>query len=536
MNNKTEKIKYFAYLRKSSEGKERQALSIPAQKDKLLEMFGDLDVEFIEEEKSAFFPHNRPKFSDMLTRLRSGERQGLLAWHPDRLSRNEVDAAAITYMLRTNEIQDLKFATYHFENHTAEGIWMLQMALSQSQYESAKKGPAVKRGLETKAKMGIFPAPAPLGYCNSKYEESGKKNIYTDKERLPLLRKMVDLMLAGNHSPDKIRKIANEEWGFRTPNGKKMARSTAYNIFTRPFYYGEFEYPAKSGKWYKGIHEPLMTRDEYEHIQHLLGRPSQTRAKEYAFAFRGPIRCGECGAMVTAEHKTKHSKKGVRHYTLYHCTKRKDENCSQRSIQEHELQEQVVAELERIEIPTDFKKWALSKLKKMHAGEVIDRETTYGNQRKGYEACVRRIDNLIDMRAGGELSEEEFMSRKKTLLVEKERLQAYLQDTDKRVEKWLDIAERGFSFAEKAHEMFKQAVTDDDLKLKMDVFAALGSNYTLKDKKLSICLDNLLSPIAMIAKDARDISARFEPTKTAVNTGHLGEIYAESPRVLRVMD
>lgn len=128
------------------------------------------------------------------------------------------------------------------------------------------------------------------------------------------------------------------------------------------------------------------------------------------------------------------------------------------------------------------------------------------------------------------------MTRKKTLLAEKERLQAYLQDTDKRVENWLDVAERGFSFAEKAQEMFAKARTEEDLKLKMDVFTALGSNYTLKDRKLSITLDNLLSPIAMIAKDAREISARFEPTKNAVDTGQLAETYAKSPRWLADLD
>src|SRR3989344_4322761 len=161
MNKEKEKIKYFAYVRKSTEGDERQALSIPGQKDKLTEIFSHLDIEFVEDKASAFIQFNRPSFANMLERIRKGERKGLIAWHPDRLSRNEKDAGEITYFLRTGEIQDLKFATYHFENDSPEGIWMLQMALSQSQYESAKKGRDVKRGLGQKAKMGIYPAPAP---------------------------------------------------------------------------------------------------------------------------------------------------------------------------------------------------------------------------------------------------------------------------------------------------------------------------------------------------------------------------------------
>ena len=44
MNKETTKIKYFAYVRKSTEGEERQALSIPAQKDKLNEIFDKLTI------------------------------------------------------------------------------------------------------------------------------------------------------------------------------------------------------------------------------------------------------------------------------------------------------------------------------------------------------------------------------------------------------------------------------------------------------------------------------------------------------------
>ncbi len=538
MNKNKDKIKYFAYLRKSSEDKEKQALSIPAQRAKLIEMFGDLDIEFVEEERSAFIPHNRPKFSDMLLRTRSGERQGLLAWHPDRLSRNEVDASSLTYMLRTGEISDLKFATYHFENNSPEGIWMLQMALSQSQYESAKKGRDVKRGLEQKAKMGTYPAPAPIGYLNDKYEERGKKKVYTDKERFPLLRRMVDLMLTGNYTPPQILEIANEEWGFRGPNGKKMARSSIYNLFTRTFYYGEFEYPVGSGLWYTGTHEPLMTRDEYDRIQFLLGRKGNPRPhSRHDLVYRGPIHCGECGALITAEEKLKKlAKGGVAHYTYYHCTKRKYPNCSQLSIEEKELEKQIAKELAALQIPADFKKWAVARLKEMNAQEVEDREKISGNQRREYDACVRKIDNLIDMRANSEIDEREFRERKEILLAEKNRLWAYLKDTDKRVENWLEIAERGFNFAETSVAVFNKAQQKQLLEVKRDIFNALGSDYTLKDGKLTISLDNLLFPIRNSADEVRRITAALEPPKDVGVARDLGEIYSQNPRLLRDLD
>lgn len=530
-----EKTRYFAYLRKSSEDKEKQALSIPAQRDKLKEMFGDLDIEFVEEEKSAFIPHNRPKFSDMLLRIREGERAGLIAWHPDRLSRNEVDASTLTYMLRTGELRDLKFATYHFENNSPEGIWMLQMALSQSQYESAKKGRDVKRGLEAKAKLGHYPAPAPLGYLNDKYEERGKKKVYTDKERFPLLRKMVDLMLTGDYTPPQIWRIATDEWGLRSPNGKKISRSNIYNIFTRPFYYGEFEYPVGSGKWYTGTHEPLMTREEYDRIQFLLGRRGNPRPKEHRdMAYRGPIRCGECGALITAEEKMKKlAGGGVAHYTYYHCTKKKNPNCSQKSIEEKELEKQIAKELAKLNIPADFTTWAVSRLKEQNSQEVSDREQITSNQRRDYDACVRKIDNLIDMRANLEIDEHEFRSRKEILLAEKTRLKALLGDTDKRIDTWLEIAERGFNFAEKAPVAFRKASEKKQIETKREIFSALGYNYTLLDGKLTISLDYLLVPIRKAADVIRDLPSGLEPTKNQGVAKDFGEIYSQNPSLLR---
>ena len=521
-------------MRKSTEGEERQALSIPAQKDKLNEIFGKLDIEFVEDKASAFKPFNRPAFADMLERIRKGERTGLVAWHPDRLSRNEKDAGEISYMIRTGVIGDLKLATYHFEN-TPEGIWMLQMALSQSQYESAKKGRDVKRGLEQKAKMGIYPVHASLGYTNDKHGEKGCKTIHTDPERFDMVRKMFDLMLTGKHSPPRILEMATKEWGFRSPNGKKISRSNIYLIFTRPFYYGEFEYPVGSGNWHKGIHKPMITREEYERIQFLLGRPSQIRKQKREIVYRGPIRCGECGCMITAEEKTKYQKNGnVHHYTYYHCTKRKmNINCTQPAIEESELEKQIAAELAQLQIPADFKDWAVARLRQMNAQEVSDREHIYGNQRREYEASVRRIDNLIDMRANSEITESEFKTKKTTLLSEKERFQELLKDTDKRVENWLEIAERGFNFAEKAATIFAEAKQNDNPEAKREIFAALGSDLILKDKKLNVSLDNLLFPIQTAAKEARKIAARLEPAKKPMDKRKIGQIYARSPVMMR---
>ena len=41
-------------------------------------------------------------------------------------------------------------------------------------------------------------------------------------------------------------------------------------MFTKPFYYGWFEYPKGSGQCYPGKHEPMITEAEYDRVQTLL--------------------------------------------------------------------------------------------------------------------------------------------------------------------------------------------------------------------------------------------------------------------------
>src|SRR5439155_23730717 len=89
-------------------------------------------VEELVERQTAKKP-GRPIFNDMLARIERGEAEGILAWHPDRLSRNSVDAGRIIWLIDTGVIETLRFPTYFFEP-TAQGKFSLSLMLSQSKY------------------------------------------------------------------------------------------------------------------------------------------------------------------------------------------------------------------------------------------------------------------------------------------------------------------------------------------------------------------------------------------------------------------
>ncbi len=532
MRNKQNNFKYFMYARKSSESEDRQVQSIDDQVSELTDLAKKLNlvvVDALVESRSAKAP-GRPVFNKMLERIHNGEANGIIAWKLDRLARNPVDGGQISWMLQQRTVRHIQ--TFERGYYPEDNIITMSVELGMANQFIRDLSVNTKRGLRSKAERGWYPAHATIGYMHNPLKKKGEKEIIKDPVRFPIVRMVFDLMLTGNYSGKKILEIATKEFGLTNRNGKPVARSNIYRMLTDRFYYGEFEYPGGSGDWHVGAHEAMITREEYDRIQHLLGRKG-FKAKTREFAYRGLIFCGECGGVVTAEAKTKKQKNGNTHsYTYYHCTKRCHPNCSQKCIEEKELEAQIAEVLKRIHIPPEFCEWVLEQLKLENQKEAEDRDAIKTNLQAQYNTCLKRIDTLIDMRSREELTPEEYGSKRSDLLREKGRLHSLLADVDDRVNEWVDRAEDIFNFAKTAHDTFENGT----LAVKRSILSALGTNLTLKDKKLSVSVQEPLLLIEKVADDVREIHERLEPPQLQNNKGTLGECYTQSPFMLRELD
>ena len=511
-------IKYFAYVRKSTEGEERQALSIESQKDKVRDVFpGLVIVDILEEKHSAFKPYNRPVFEEMIRRIKSGEAGGIIAWHPDRLSRNEIDASTISYLVRTGIITDLKFGSYNFDN-SPEGIMMLQLALSQSQYFSSKLGKDVKRGLEKKVSLGWLPGVAPEGYLNDMRLEKGQRTIMHDSKRFVLLRKAFDLMLTGAYTAQEVFDILNDDWNYRTrkkkkTGGGKLVRSIWYKMLGNPFYAGIIVY---NGKESKGKHKPLITLDEFNRIQELLGlRGCKRKPQKQNFTYSGMFKCGVCGCGITAEHKTKYlkQKKEVKGYDYYHCThKKKEANCRQGSVEEKEITGEVVGKLEKLEMHPLFLEWALEYLDTQKGVEKAQNKEIGVNKDKWINELEAQLSGLTMMRAKSLIDDEEYLKEKITLKKDLEKLKKV--DNEKIKESDLiELTKEKFIFSAYAKKKF----IEGNKLVKNEILAGLGSNREINDKKVHICLFKWLLPIYENAEIYNAKLARLEPEKIGLD-------------------
>ena len=512
MKNKTNKIKYFAYVRKSTEGEERQALSISSQMDKVNEFFASLDiVEVLEEKHSAFKPYNRPVFESMIKRIRSGEASGIIAWHPDRLSRNEIDASTITYLVRTNVIDDLKFGSYNFDN-SPEGIMMLQLSLSQSQYFSSKLGKDVRRGLEKKFEMGWHPNKCPNGYLNITRTNHGYSTIQTDEKRFKIMRKAFDLMLNGNYSVPEILDKLNNNWGFKPKEGKSLlSRSSLYRMFTNLFYTGIIQY---NGKQKQGKHKAMITLEEYDRIQFLLGRNGKPRQRKNNFAYTGLIRCSNCGCMITADIKRKVIKTTgkQKEYTYYCCThKKREKKCKEKSIEVKNLEEQIERELSKYQFKKEFKELFFKIIDEEIKDKPKENIIIADNLKNKINKLKIEKINLTKLICKGLISDEEFQKQRNEYEKEIATLKQKLHklENEKKNERLEKV-----KFTVQAKTNFKKGNQKD----RRIVLNEIGSNREIKDKKLTITPYNWLIPVQ---KDIKGLEAKFytlELDKNPLNT------------------
>ncbi|MFZ4500581.1 MAG: recombinase family protein [Minisyncoccia bacterium] len=510
-----QKINYAAYCRKSSESEDRQILSIGSQIDKANDIARGLGVSiseenFLTESKSAKITNNRPEFRKMVDAIEQGKISGIIVWHADRLSRNAIDSAILIDLMDRNKLIEIVTPAQTYRN-TPMDKFMFMLSCTQAKMENDKKGIDIKRGLEKCASMGKLPTKAPIGYMNDKYQMKGNKEIHNDPERFELVRKMWKLMLTGTYTALHIREIATEEWGLRTKNGKKLARSGIYWIFRNPFYYGMFEFPSGSGKWHQGIHNPMITAEEFDRVQVLLGRKGKPRPKEHIFEFTGMMHCGECGGVITAETKTKRQKNGNVHtYVYYHCTKRITIDCTQGSIEVKELKKQITKEISSIEIPPEFHTFAMKWLQKENEQEANTQQVVLGTQQKAYNAVVEKLSSLIDMRASGEINPEDFAKKQAQYLTQKNELKKHLERTDNRVDQWNKTSDEMLTFIEKAQERFNNG----SLQTKRSILSTLGSNLVIKDKIISIDMEKSLFPMKKVSQEVKAIKERLEPLNT----------------------
>lgn len=255
-----------------------------------------------------------------------------------------------------------------------------------------------------------------------------------------------------------------------------VSLGTLYSILGNPFYAGVIRW---EGKLHAGKHPPMVSFDEFERVQDLLGRPSRPRPSRRQFAYTGMIRCGACGLSVTAEEKT--NRYGTR-YIYYHCTHRRQHGrCRERSLELSDLEAQLASFLEHLHIAPHTQRSLLSLFERQRSQKHEDRAVRLSAIQRALDDGDKELDVLMKMRLRQIIDDDAFIRQREEL--DHRRLQlAQQREVLQKIGSWIEPCRILLTFCNEAADRFRRG----DLRIRRLIAETVCSNLLLADRMLSI--------------------------------------------------
>ena len=472
------KLKYIEYARKSSESKEKQALSIGDQKSENAKYASKEKlnvVKHLQESRSAFKPHNRPEFEKMLDLINIHKVNAILTWKPDRLCRNPEEGGKVLQMLQDGLLKEIRTSSGDVYTQESDHL-ILQIHFGMANQYSRNLSQNVRRGLVHKCERGEYPRPAPIGY--ESYGLIGQRQMRPHPYQRLFIEEIFKLASTGGMSLSQICTIVHEK-GLRTKRSKKVSKSHLHNILKSPTYYGYFYH---NGELFEGNYEPIITKQLYDKVQEALQNRSKPKIKVWEHVYNGLITCGDCGCQITTTVKEKFYKRTNRTavYTYHQCTHRRG-GCKQEALTGKELEQMLIKSMVQISIDEEAWNLGIDLFKAKHEEESGKLNKKLGYLQNQFKSVREQLSELVKMRARKELTQEEFMEQKEELLGEKKDFEEKIKDNDFSADNWLELCTKYLNTAFSVREIMEKGKPQE----KRDLILDVGQNLILKDGNLA---------------------------------------------------
>ncbi len=476
---------FVIYARKSTESEDRQVLSIESQIKELQGLAARSGVavgEVLTESRSAKAP-GRPVFGDLMRRIEHGKVRGVLCWKLDRLARNHLDTGRVLQALSSGGLERVVTPE---RTYTGDGndrfMGNFEFGMATKYIDDLRAN--VKRGNRALFERGVPNFRPPLGYVRDREANT----IIDDRLRFPLVRRLWDLLLTGTMNVGAIRRIATDELGLRSrktkhQGEKPITHSGIYRMFGNPFYTGLIQ--LHDGRIYHGAHRAMISREEFDRAQDILGPPTRPKPQKHRFPFTGLITCATCGGCVTAE---VHTKRSGRTYTYYRCTHQKTGRpCREPAVSSAQIEEQFAAMLGRLTMPKPVLEWLLKKAHQQIEGEDARREQVLAAQRAALDSTWRQEQTLLDLRLRDLVTDEVFQQRKQGLARSRIELEKKLTAATRSggPQQLAERVEQIVCFGETARETFLSGTAFQ----RRAILEAVASNYTLRGRRVACSLE-----------------------------------------------
>lgn len=317
--------------------------SLPLQKEDLINyskyVLNISDYEIFEDAGYSAKNTDRPKYQEMMSRIRSGEFSHLVVWKIDRISRNLIDFATMYEELKSLGVVFVS-KNEQFDTSTAIGEAMLKIILIFAELERKMTSERVTAVMLSRANDGKWNGGrVPFGYDYDKETKTFSINE-SEAARVRIIYEKYDelrsLLLTAKYLNGHL---------IKTRSGNPWNPTTVGIILKSPFYIGAYlynkhdlsktNYRLKSNRrpeseWIlvEDHHDPIIDKEQWLAVSEVLksqrrsnkdGPRTYTRVNTHIFA--GLLVCAQCGSQYTSTIDRPRGN-GYRP-SIYHCSRRR---------------------------------------------------------------------------------------------------------------------------------------------------------------------------------------------------------------------
>jgi DNA invertase Pin-like site-specific DNA recombinase len=438
--------------------------------------------------ESAKTSEARKQFRELIQFIVEYKPDVLIAYAIDRITRNPEDLNTIHNLIQKGGLSVFIVDQNKIISKNSDPMekFTFLMFGNIAYFDNMRRAASTKMGMLEKARGGIYPSRAPLGYLNVPDQADpagGRRTIAVDPVRAPLVRLAFDLYAQGGHSLATLRDELNRRGLRQKPTAKNpnapMSVYGLHVILKNPLYCGSIRWAKQT---WRGTHEPLVSADLFNRVQARLRENCSYAqpALKKNFAFKKFLRCGYCHGSITAEEKSGANKSG--HYVYYKCVRYKNPNCPQTIFREEEIDRMFAENLGKLYIDKAIAEKIREGLKKSHTDQQASDKRERQRLRSEETRKTNHINLLYQDRLDGTITKEQYLERQAAIQLELRSIQA---DVEKLGRHNARYREEGSAIIDLL-KGFKETYLAADLEGKAEILGAVVDRANLRNADLFV--------------------------------------------------
>ena len=454
----------FSYNRKSTEDSKRQIQSIDDQvriNKANAERWGYQVIQEFRESKSAKVV-GRPEFNHMIELIKKGMIHAIFVWNADRLARNGRDAGEIVDLLTQGCLKTIYTSD---RVYTVSDIQMLYIDFGYSNQYIVNLSKGVKRGLVSRTMKGYATAIAKTGY--EKFDQPPLKGLFRPHPTyFYYFQKAWKMLIYENYHPKEILEYLNKN-DVKQPSGRKVLSQDLSKMFHDRFFAGLIKLGELKDQ--VGVHEPMVTLEEYEKAQTLLYSYSKKKHKREStfnpdFPLNKTLKCSNCLHYMSGSF-TKNRYGYL--YGRYNCYNR---NCVFKDRLNRDDIEPILYDLiKKISFTKETEKLFKDKLtKKLSVNFNYEIEKKHKvDSLKAFEVKEKRLDSLVE---DGVYTIQKYKIKVEEVQVEMKKIKTDIQNLDYTYNNITKIVKEGSKYLRDLDSLYMKIDIRDKYKINQSLF------------------------------------------------------------------